>query len=109
MKDLQLQIINQYKSKFPKHTLKDISKATSIQNTRVFRIMNGSEMKISEYEVFQKCINKTKNVSKLEKLIKECKSTLSELKMNNLCYELETLIKMQRLTHPFETQDLMIC
>lgn len=109
MKDLQLQIISQYKSKFPKHTLKEISTATNIQNTRVFRIMNGSEMKISEYESFQKCINKTKSISKLEKLIKECKSTLSEIKMNNLCYEMESLIKMQRLTHPFETQDLMIC
>lgn len=109
MKDLQLQIINQYKSNFPKHTLKDISNATNIQNTRVFRIMNGSEMKISEYDSFQKCINKSKSLSKFETLIQDCKSTLSDIKMNNLCYEIEGLIKMQRLTHSFETQDLMIC
>jgi hypothetical protein len=109
MKSLQSEIISQYKVKYPKHTLKEISKATGIQNTRVFRIMNGSEMKLSEYESLKECINKKRNLSKFESLVNDCKSTLTDLKMKNLCYELESLIKMQKMTHPFETQDLMIC
>ena len=57
MSALQTAIIQSYKQKFPNHKLRHISEQTSIQITRVFRILNGSEMKISEYEAFQKCLN----------------------------------------------------
>ena len=38
-------------------TLRKISEDTNIQITRVFRILNGSEMKISEFEIFSSLVS----------------------------------------------------
>ncbi|MAZ48328.1 MAG: hypothetical protein CME65_07175 [Halobacteriovoraceae bacterium] len=76
MSELQRAIIDSYKKKFPKDKLRHISEKTSIQITRVFRILNGSEMKISEYEAFQNCLSY--NESHLS-LIEKLKLALSHL------------------------------
>lgn len=52
--DLQEKILKQYLSLFKKPTLKSIAADTGIQMTRVFRILNGSPMKLSEYQTFRK-------------------------------------------------------
>lgn len=76
MSQLQTAIIDSYKKKFPNDKLRHISEKTSIQITRVFRILNGSEMKISEYEAFQNCLSYNEShLSVIEKL----KLTLSHL------------------------------
>ena len=56
MNELQNATIQAYKAVFPDDKLKNISERTSIQITRVFRILNGSEMKLTEYEAFQNAI-----------------------------------------------------
>lgn len=55
--DLQMRVINRYFKIFGKKTLKEISTHTGIQITRVFRILNGSEMKLSEFSVFYSLVN----------------------------------------------------
>lgn len=50
-------IMKQYKKNYPNQTLRQMSEQTGIQFTRLHRIFQGHEMKISEYEVFQKLIN----------------------------------------------------
>ena len=52
MNRLQKIVINSYMEINRGSTLKEISSDTGIQLTRVFRLLNGSEMKISEYEKF---------------------------------------------------------
>lgn len=59
MHTIQQETINRYKKKYPNHTFREISAQTGIQLTRVFRIINGYEMKLSEYLAFQKVINST--------------------------------------------------
>jgi hypothetical protein len=54
----QLLIIKQYLLTYQNPTIKQISIQTGIQQTRVFRLLNGSEMKISEYEIFLNLIKK---------------------------------------------------
>ena len=56
MNELQKNVITSYMKKNFNPTLKKISKETGIQITRVFRILNGSEMKISELEKFSVAI-----------------------------------------------------
>ena len=91
-------ILNQYKSLYPNSTLRSISERTNIQQTRVFRILNGQEMKLSEYESFKSAINKkfTDNhpdlyfsmVEELKSLnliqIKDIRNKISIYKKNNL-------------------------
>ena len=50
--DIQKEILSQYKQTYPADTYQTISNKTGIQNTRVFRIFNGYEMKLSEYSRF---------------------------------------------------------
>lgn len=51
--NLQKTILSQYVLLNQEPTLKKISEDTGIQLTRVFRLFNGSVMKLSEYQVFQ--------------------------------------------------------
>ena len=106
MSPLQTAIIDSYKKKFPKDKLRHISEKTEIQITRVFRILNGSEMKISEYEAFQECLQY--NESHLT-LIEKLKFTLSHLneKESNLFKSLldQEILNIQ-LRQKFEARRL---
>ena len=55
---LQDIIIERYFENFPKQSLRGISANTDMQITRVFRILNGSPMKLCEYESFENSIRK---------------------------------------------------
>lgn len=76
MSKLQDAIILSYKEKYPTDKLRHISEKTSIQITRVFRILNGSEMKISEYEAFENCLG---DAEKHTDILDDLKSILSEV------------------------------
>lgn len=53
MNTKERETIQRYRKTFPNDTLKIISAKTGIQLTRVFRIMNGKAMKVSELESFE--------------------------------------------------------
>lgn len=55
---LQTNILKEYRNLFPTETLREISQRSGIQLTRIFRLLNGSSMKLSEYEVFHEIIEK---------------------------------------------------
>ena len=96
--NLQLILINHYKSIFPNDTLKDISTKTGIQHTRVFRIFNGAEMKISEYQVLDKIIQKARDFSNTEfrDVLSECEKSLSCSQLAEIMTELKYLISFRR-------------
>jgi hypothetical protein len=50
---LQQSILKQFKERYPKLTLKRGSELTGINSSRLFRLLNGSEMKLGEYEILQ--------------------------------------------------------
>ncbi len=54
---LQKKILQQYRVLYPHQSLRDISKKTGIQLTRVFRLFNGAPMKLNEYEVFYEFVH----------------------------------------------------
>ncbi len=109
MNNLQKQILLRYKQKFPNHTLKQISKTTGIQNTRVFRIFNGHEMKLSEYQIFTDILTERHKVTYFEKLIHDSSLVLSELNLKRITSEIESLLKMQRLTNNYPQTSLISC
>ena len=51
-------ILNEFRRIFSCPTFREISKKTGIQQTRVFRLFNGTTMNVSEYEIFNSLINK---------------------------------------------------
>jgi hypothetical protein len=54
--DLQKSIIAEFKKAYPEITLKKASQVLGIQITRVFRLFNGHEMRLVEYEKFKKVL-----------------------------------------------------
>ena len=76
--DLQKTILNQYMLLNGKPTLKKISEETGIQLTRVFRILNGSTMKLSEYQIFNRLVKEKMGLTDgLEAMAFECSLKLS--------------------------------
>lgn len=53
---LQNRILKEYRSIFPRFTLRETSAQTGIQLTRIFRLFNGSAMRLDEYERFHQVV-----------------------------------------------------
>ncbi len=88
--NIQKIILEQYMLLHKEPTLKEIAKDTGIQVTRVFRLFNGSAMKLAEYQVFQSKVKEKMGLTaSLEALALECSHKLSP----NAILELEAILK----------------
>jgi len=94
---LQVAVLKQYKATFPQDKLKEISNRTGIQITRVFRIMNGSEMKLKEYESFERCIAKDFATSEFLDSAKQCLAKLNHERKRQLLNQMKHALKINFL------------
>lgn len=77
--NLQKKILDCYLSFYPRYTLKQVSIETGIKLTRIFRLLKGAEMKISEYEIFRKIIAEKLGLQRpLDELLFESSQKLSK-------------------------------
>ncbi len=96
--DAQATILNQYMLLNGKPTLKRISEDTGIQLTRVFRLFNGSKMKLSEYQIFSKKVKERMGLSEsLEAIAFECSQRLSPEAIKELELYLKRKIETWKL------------
>ncbi len=95
----QKQIINEYQALYPHHTLRKMSEQTGIQMTRIFRVINGQEMKLSEYEAFRKAINIKvyRNDNDFFELLQESLELLSAESLNEIKLTLMQKLSMKKL------------
>ena len=95
---LQVWIIDKYIRSTGFKTLKEISKDTGIQLTRVFRILHGKEMKLKEFEIFQKksFFNLDKSL-KIVSLANECAFKLDEKNILEITNIMKRNIKVSEL------------
>lgn len=97
--ELQKTILNQYVLLNNKPTLKKISEDTGIQLTRVFRLFNGSTMKLSEFEIFNKKVKEKMGLTEgLEAIALECSLKLSPVAIKDLEVFLKRKIEVWKLT-----------
>lgn len=83
--DIQNELLQRFKKLYGNPTYKEVSSLTGIQMTRVFRIFNGMEMKLSEYLVVKSLIDEFLNsTSQLDQLLENCKLRLSEDSLNEV-------------------------
>ncbi|MCB9092578.1 MAG: hypothetical protein H6621_12965 [Halobacteriovoraceae bacterium] len=96
---LQQKILSRYQATFPNHTLRQVSDRTGINVSRVFRIFNGYEMKLVEYEKFEiAIIKKLTTQNKRSDFIQttlECLSQLNEKLINELQSEMKFRLEMR--------------
>lgn len=97
---LQDIIIKRYFDYYPKQSLRGISTNTNIQITRVFRILNGSPMKLCEYESFENAIRKKElyapNADRFLNISKECLRYLPEEKICEFMHEMNQALKIKK-------------
>lgn len=100
---LQKMILNQFMEIYKNPFLREIENETGIQITRIFRLFNGSAMKLDEYQRFQESIRKKKcGKDSLQDLIETCSSRLPI----NTVREIE-LLMIKRL-HTFSLKNKTI-
>ncbi len=88
---LQQRILKDYYKTFPNQPIREVARTTSLHPSRVFRILNGHEMKLSEYELFESAILKKedeKSHTDFFQLSRNCFQRLSINKINNLIEEM---------------------
>ena len=95
---MQKIVLKQFHESFPHAKLKEISEKTGIQITRVFRILNGAEMKVTEMERFQEAVSGTKANQGFVELSKRCALNLSEGKRKFIQGMMEQSLKLQSFT-----------
>ena len=97
MHKIQHNLIRSYKSLFPKETIKQTALKNQIQQTRVFRIFNGSEMSISEYEKLNLSIQENTNGSLFlfQQLSYMCVTSLKASDINELIMEMQYTLDLR--------------
>ncbi len=89
----QNQILQLYRQRFPGRSTREMSKDLKINPSRVFRLLNGYEMKVSEYERVKEFLNENQiETPDLYNLTRECEKYLSLNTLNNLIEEMRMLL-----------------
>ena len=83
-----------------KPTLKKIADDTGIQLTRVFRLLNGSTMKLSEYQIFQQKVKEKMGLSDtLEQIAFDCSLKLSPEAIKDIEVYLKRKIQIWKIKY----------
>ncbi len=89
-KNTQDNLLKRYLQLRENPTLREISQETGIQLSRVFRLLNGSSMKLSEYEIFTRIVEEKMGLeNSLIQMARECFEKLSR----DSIVEIEFLLK----------------
>lgn len=99
MTTLQESILNQYRETFPNDKLKDYCAKTGIQITRIHRVLNGAEMKLSEFEAIEKAIQGDDPIT--EDFIKtafKCIKKLNSKKISEYKNQMNHALKLATMT-----------
>lgn len=96
----QESILQQYMKLTGNVTLKSISNDTGLQMTRIFRLLNGAEMKLNEYrKFFWKIQDRCGLKSDLQNLVDECVLRLPIGPIKEIEQILSRKLKLWNLTH----------
>jgi hypothetical protein len=102
---LQDKTIQRYRLFFPQETLRQISDRTGIQITRVFRLLNGKPMKLSEFEAFEGAVqtklNENPSYARLSSLLEEASSLLTNDEIARLADYVERKIANKKYTRTY--------
>lgn len=86
-------VINRYKEVYPKDSIRDIARRTGIHYSRAGRLLNGADMKLKEFQAFNKAVSKDgPAIDYAVKLFDECLIKLSAKKINSIISSLENNI-----------------
>ena len=90
-------VLEEYMRLMENPTFRSMAKDTGIQLTRLFRIMNGMEMRLREYVILKRRVEELSKDSDLSKLAFKCNSVLPLKAREELEGMMKRLLKQQQL------------
>lgn len=100
---MQNYVLKRYLELYPNHTLKETAEKTGIQITRVFRILNGAEMKVSELEAFQILTEgNSSNSYHFINIAKKCLEVLSQESIEKINFEMQMLLNIKEQARTYK-------
>lgn len=91
--NLEKKVLQRYRQFFPQDNLRETSERTGIQITRVFRLLNGKSMKVSEFEAFEKAIQsklqQSSHFSQLTDVLEKASAVLTNSELEKLIEKVE--------------------
>jgi hypothetical protein len=103
--NLQQKTINRVRRTYPEATLQEFSSMSGINKSRLFRLFNGSEMKLCEYESLRKIARKP-GQEILEQHFEEFKKMifkLNEAEVKKWIYRMKREIYLSQLNPSIQT------
>ncbi len=101
--DLQTRILKDYRALYPGRPLRVTADQTGIQLTRVFRIFNGSPMKLHEYECFHRLVHGDPGAGShdgaFKRACEEMLRTFGKTDLDLAARQLEKRVRWHRLIH----------
>ena len=108
---LQNRILKEYRTIFPRHTLRETSAHTGIQLTRIFRLFNGSAMKLNEYELFHKVVYGDTAASgltgSLKRVTESLARSMSPVELNKIVDQLNRRLQWHQLINQGDLTELI--
>lgn len=106
-REVQDKLIDTYMGLLSKNTIREMAIDSGIQKTRLFRIMNGQEMKLSEYITLKNRISSLfGKISPVEELAKECEKELSVNSISEISNYMQRRIRLAKLQSKINCQKL---
>ncbi|GEM_PF-4715189 len=105
--EIQRHTLCEYMSLFERPTIVNLAKDSKIQKTRLFRLINGVDMRLSEYLVLKQRIRALNMVeNSLEELAVECEQHLNSYEISELSKQMSRRVrqkKLQKITKEYST------
>lgn len=98
--NLQKLTLSYLRQTYPGITLREIAEQTGLEQTRVFRIFKGHEMKLSEYQILNSFIENKgckKSALKFHRLINESLEILEEKTLDEIFLLIERKIQTAKI------------
>ena len=98
--EIQSKLLKTYMSLLLKGTIREMSSDCKIQSTRIFRLMNGHEMKLSEYlKVQERVITLSTGKSELLEDAFNCEKSLSKHGINEISKVMKRKVRLSKLVN----------
>lgn len=110
--NLQKLTLNYLKQAYPGITLREIATQTGLEQTRVFRIFKGHEMKLSEYQALNTFIEKKgrkNSVLRIHHLIDESLEILEEKTLEDIFLLIERKVQTAKIKSIHFYQEQSLC
>ncbi|CBW25232.1 hypothetical protein BMS_0307 [Halobacteriovorax marinus SJ] len=108
VEEIQKDLLEQYMAMFKKPTIANLSRDSGIQKTRFFRLLNGMDMRLSEFLILKERIltlSNTNSSESLQSIAHECELQLEQSEISELAQMMKRKMRRVNLRRTIKIQE----